>query len=333
LTGTAHRAALVLAACLAGTGARAELSVPRGASYVLPDGSIHIVGDKTMEPLITRWNDLFIRTHPGIRFTMLLGNPPVGIDGILARVSLFAPVAHDAWESEIDPFKRLNGYRPRDVRVGRIAHAGPGRENPPAIYVNAANPIASLTIDEVGRIFTTGQLPSDLRHWSQLGAGGEWAKHSIHVYGTRDDGMTVTALRIERFGGRPFARHYEALANDADVLEALAGDRYGIGLAWSVDERSVPNGVRLVALSPGAGIPASSGEYEAVSRGRYPLSPHLHIYVGSAPGQPLDPVAREYLRLVLSPEGQRIVAELKDGRQGFVPLTPEEAAQELAKIE
>ena len=333
MTRVARRAILLAAACFAGAGARAEIAIPRDAPYVLPDGSIHIVGDKTMEPLITRWNDLFTRTHPGIRFTLLLGNPPVGIDGIVARVSLFAPVAHDAWESEIDPFKRLYGYRPRDVRVGRIGHAGAGRENPPAIYVNAANPIASLTIDEVGRIFTTGQLPGDLRHWSQLGAGGEWAKHSIHVYGTRDDGMTVTALRIERFGGRPFARHHEALANDADVLEALAGDRYGIGLAWSVDERSVPSGVRLVALSPRAGIPASGGEYEAVSQGRYPLSPHLHIYVGTAPGQPLDPVAREYLRLVLSPEGQRIVAQMKDGRQGFVPLTPEEALQELAKIE
>ena len=323
----------VLLACASGTWARAELAIPRDALYLLPDGSIHIVADKGMAPLVTRWNDLFARAHPGTRFSVLFGDHPVGIDGIIARVSLLAPVAHDAWESEVDPFKRLNGYRPRDIRVGRIGHAGPGRANPPAIYVNAANPIRSLTLEEVGRIFTTGRMPSDLRRWSQLGVGSEWAKHAIHVYGTRDDGMSVTALRIERFGGRPFVRHYEALADDTDVLDALAGDRYGIGLAWSADARNLPGNVRLVPLSFGPESAPSGGDYEAVSEGRYPLSPHLHLYVDSPPGRPLDPIAREYLRLVLSPEGQRIIAEMKDSREGFVPLAPREAAEELARIE
>src|SRR5258706_7652357 len=106
--------------------AGAELAIPRDASYVLPDGSVTIVGDKALEPLLARWNALFIRAHPHIRFTMLLRNAPVGIDGIIAKVSLFAPVAHDAWESEVDPFKRLYGYRPLDVRIARIGHAAPG---------------------------------------------------------------------------------------------------------------------------------------------------------------------------------------------------------------
>jgi phosphate transport system substrate-binding protein len=313
--------------------ARADTLIPRDAPYVLADGSVYVVGDKTLEPVLTRLNALFTRAHPEIRFTMLLRDPPVGIDGIIARVSLFAPVAHDAWESEIDPFKRLNGFHPLDIRIGRLGHAGPGRENPPAIYVNAANPLRSLTIDEVGRIFTTGRLPSDLRHWRQLGVGGEWRKHSIHAYGTRDDGMTVTALRIARFGGRPFARHYEALENDADVLEAVASDRYGIGLAGSIDSRSVPHDVRLVPLAIDAGTPPSTGDYESVRAGRYPLSPFLHIYVGAASGRNVDPVVKEYLRLALSRQGQQVLEQLSGGREGFVPLTAQESALELAKIE
>ena len=115
--------------------------------YVLADGSIRIVAEKTMEPVLSRLNTLMTRRHPELRFRMIFGDVPVGLDGIIARVSLFAPLAHDAWESEIDPFKRLNGYRPLDVRIGRLGHAGSGRANPPSIYVNAANPLRSLDID------------------------------------------------------------------------------------------------------------------------------------------------------------------------------------------
>ena len=310
-----------------------QVTVPRNAPYLLPDGSIQIVGDDTMEPLLKRLNELFVQTHPGIRFTIVLRSPPTGIDGIQAGVSLFAPVAHDAWETEIEPFKRLTGYRPLDVRIGRRGYAGAGRENPPGIYVNASNPLPRLTVDQVARIFTTGQQPSDLRHWSQLGVDGEWAKHAIHLYGTRDDGRTITALRTARFGGLPFARHYEALADDADVLQALAGDRYGIGVVWFVEGASVPREVRLVPLAENAGAPPSVAEYGDVRQGRYPLSPYLHLYIRSAPGEPLDPVVKEYVRLALSSVGQHIIEALKDGKQGYVALTPEEAVRELAKIE
>jgi len=301
--------------------------------YVLADGSIRIVAEKTMEPVLSRLNTLMTRRHPELRFRMIFGDVPVGLDGIIARVSLFAPLAHDAWESEIDPFKRLNGYRPLDVRIGRLGHAGSGRANPPSIYVNAANPLRSLDIDRVSRVFTTGNLPSDLRRWNQLGVGDEWGKHAIHVYGTRDDGMTTTALRLARFGARPFVRHYEALPADRDVLEAVAGDRYGIGLAGFVAESDVPNAVRRLALSESPSAIASLASYEDVRAGRYALSPSLHFYVDRAPNSPLDSIAAEYIRLALSAEGQRILAELKDTAAGFVPLDPEEAARELAKLE
>ena len=326
------RAALLTAGCVLAADAPAQVNVPRDASYRLADGSAYLVGDKALEPVLARLNALFVRQNPQVRFTMLLRDSPVGIDGIIAGVSVFAPIARDAWEGEIDAFKRLYGYRPLDLRIARIGHAASGRENPPGIYVNAANPLLRLTIEEVGRIFTTGQRPSDLRHWSQLNVGGEWAKHSIHVYGTRDDGTQVTALRLARFGGRPFARHYEALPGTGDVLEALAGDRYGIGLVWGIDARRVPAGVRLVALSNEAGGAPSEGGYGDVRQGLYPLSPFAHIYVNAPPGQPLDPLAREYLRLALSADGQRIIESGKDGAAGFVPLTAEEIARERAKI-
>jgi phosphate transport system substrate-binding protein len=309
------------------------VTIPRDAPYLRPDGTIAVVGDDTMAPALVRLNALFVATHPALRFTMLLKPPPLGMDGVVANVSLFAPVAHDASEAEIEPFKRLTGHRPLDVHIGRLGYAGANRANPPAVYVNDSNPLRRLSLDEVSRIFTTGQMPSDLRRWNQLGVRGDWAKHAIHVYGARDDGAYITALRGEHFGGRPLVGHYEALPGDADILEALAGDRYGIGIAGSVDAARVPKGVRMLALSAaGVAGAASLASYEEVRSGAYPLAPYLHLYVRSAPGESLDPIVSEYIRLALSREGQRIIEGLKARRQGFVPLTPDEAARELSKV-
>ena len=171
-----------------------SVPIPSTAPYLLPDKSIYIVGDDTMALALRGLNAMFVATHPGVRFTMLLKPPPIGIDGIVAGVSLFAPVAHDVSEAEIEPFKRLTGYRPLDVHIGRLGYAGLNRENPPGVYVHASNPLRSLSLDDVSRIFTSGQMPSDLRRWNQLGVGGEWANHVVHIYGTRDDGQYITMV-------------------------------------------------------------------------------------------------------------------------------------------
>ena len=55
----------------------------------------------------------------------------------------------------------------------------------------------------------------------------------------------------------------------------------------------------------------SDGNYEDVVSGKYPLARFLYLYVNKAPGKPLDPVVREFLKFIFSKEGQEIV--IKDG--------------------
>ena len=63
--------------------------------------------------------------------------------------------------------------------------------------------------------------------------------------------------------------------------------------------------------------------------GDYAYDRFLYIYIRRTPGAPLDPFVREYLRLVLSREGQQAVAATP---QAYLPLNPREAAAELAKL-
>jgi ABC-type phosphate transport system substrate-binding protein len=61
-----------------------------------------------------------------------------------------------------------------------------------------------------------------------------------------------------------------------------------------------------------------------------PPGRHLYFFVRKPPGQPVDPVAKEYLRLVLSQQGQQIVAA---DPEGYLPLNASETATELEKLQ
>ena len=306
---------------------------PKNAPYVLPDSSIYIVGNDGMEEMLTSFNKLFTETHPGFKFKLLLKGSSTSVGGLTAGVSAFAPMGREAWPLEVRPFRQVYGYEPTDIHLGRVGYTAPGRTSPPGIYVNAKNLLAGLTVEQVARIFTTGGGKGDLTHWSQVGLTGEWANRAIHIYGPRDDGGFATATRHTKMGGLPFTRRYEALPKDSDIVKAVAEDRYGIALVGFFDSKNLPSEVKMVPLAEQEGAPYSTGSYDDVLAGKYPYAPYLHLYVNRAPGRPLDPFVKEYARLVLSREGQAIIAAQKGRAESYVPLNAKELAEELAKLE
>jgi phosphate transport system substrate-binding protein len=86
--------------------------------------------------------------------------------------------------------------------------------------------------------------------------------------------------------------------------------------------------VKAVQLAEKAAAPYYDGAYENVTSGKYPLSRFLYLYINKAPGKPLDPLVKEYVKLILSKEGQEVVV-----KDGYLPLSPEIVKQELAKLE
>jgi len=307
---------------------------PADAPYVLPDGSIYIVAGAGMEPILKQFNELFVKTHPGFKFKMLIkGGAATAPGGITAGVSAFALMDRDAWPQELRPFRQVYGYEPTAIRIGHAGYCASGRSCPPGIYINVRNPLAGLTTEQVARIFTAGGGQGDLTHWSQLGLKGEWATRAIHVYGPRDNGGWASAMRDGRMGGFPFTRRYEPLTDDAEIIKALAEDPYGIALVGSYEAKALPSAVKLLPLAEKEGAAYAAASYDDVLAGNYPFSPFLHLYVNRAPGKPLDPFVKEYARLVLSPEGQAIVADQKNSDSGYLPLTAREISTQLSKLE
>ena len=76
------------------------------------------------------------------------------------------------------------------------------------------------------------------------------------------------------------------------------------------------------------GKTVSDGNYSDVTSGKYPLARFLYLYINRAPGKPLDPVVKEYCKLIFSKEGQEVVV-----KDGYLPLPANIVKEELAKLE
>ena len=201
------------------------------------------------------------------------------------------------------------------------------------MYVNAANPLAGLTVEQLARVFTTGHPLGDITQWKQVGVGGPWAQRAIHVYGQYDDGGPATSIRRSVLKGESFTASYEELEKPCDVVKAVADDPYAIGLASYCDASVVSGRARVLGLAPKSGNPYALPTYDDIAAGRYPLAVYLRIYAVRTPGTPLDPLVKEYARLVLSKEGQAVIEAHRNSEEGFIPLSPVEVAAELKKLE
>jgi phosphate transport system substrate-binding protein len=297
--------------------------------------TITLVGGNGMAEWATALNQLFQHTYPHARTRMAMQGSATAMPALTAGIADLAPMTRVAFSGERAGFKQQYGYQPEVIRIGYQGYAPRQTGNvPPAVYVNRRNPLPGLTVKQLARVFTSGAPEGDINLWSQLAPAAvpqECAARVIHVYGGRDDGGALTALRQSQFGGHPFAVRYEALADDAAVLDAVADDVCGIGLTGWANPRPVAAQVRLLALGTVEGH-YSEPTYEAVAEGRYPLSPHLLVYFNHREGQPLPANVKAYLTMALSDKGQAILAKLKDNDGGFVPLAPAELARERARL-
>ena len=214
---------------------------------------------------------------------------------LITGSSSYALIDREIWPLEARPFRQNYGYDPSAIRIAQTAPRG--------VYLNRANPLANLTMDQVARIFTAGGAGGDLTRWAQLG----WSDRAIHIYGPHDDGTSATALRHSKMSGLPFVRGYEPLPSGADIVQAVADDPQGITIVESYDAKSLPSGVKVLPVAD--------------------LSSYLTLYVNRAPGKSLDPASDRYARKMLSEDGQAALV-----REGFRPLTAQEVASELKKL-
>jgi phosphate transport system substrate-binding protein len=318
---------------LLSTAASAQQVQPREhAAYILPGGAIQIVTSARLAGVVRALNDLFVATHPGVKFTVLEGDNYSAMAALTFDRSAVAPLGSEYTRIGLGDNLKI-AAEPLGLR---IAHASvtPGPGVPAlAVIVHRDNPIATLSMAQLTRIFAVGGPSGDIATWSQAGVAGPLADREVHPVGPMtsdyldsEDPQAGEFLSTDKMTGLNMNHRYTAMPRYADIVDRVREDRAAIGIA----ALNIPlDGVKIVALKTETGAP-SPGTAAEIAAGRYPLDRFVYIYLRLGKGMPLDPFAKEYMRTVLSDEGQRAIAH---DSAGYIPLNPGELAEERAKLD
>lgn len=281
-------------------------------------GNLNSVGSDTMNNLMTLWAEAFRRHHPAVRVQVEGKGSSTAPAALIAGTAQLGPMSREMKDSELDAVVAKYGFEPTQVISALDVLA---------VYVHKDNPLQSLSLPEVDAVFSKNRrlgFGRDITTWGQLGLSGEWATKPISLYGRNAASGTYGYFKDHALGGGDFKDTVKEQPGSASVVQGVSEDRYGIGYSGIGYATS---GVKALALAKKTGDKAYAPNYEDALNKTYPLARPLYIYVVQDPRKPMDPLVEEFLRFVLSKEGQEIV--IKDG---YLPLTSKMVEQELAKL-
>lgn len=301
----------------------APLAVPDAAPYRSAGGAIRIVGYNDMHGILARINARFQRAHPAFTFDLILKGTRTAPAALAHGTSLLAPMGAEFSDTERDEYTRLTGTAPVMFRVAHDSLNPAALSAPLAIFVHQGNPLARISLEQVARVFAVSS--NGIALWGQLGLRGEWASRPIHLCGLAPS-TALGRFMQRRLGGGPFVPAFNGFPQSRDAVACVASDPWAIGFAAM--NRGTGE-VRVVPLSERDSDAPSAGTPKDILANRYPLDRYLLIYLRTDSRGRIDPVAREYLRLVLSYEGQREIAE---DALGYLPLNVRECEEALRSL-
>lgn len=288
------------AASTVGRGAlSAEESLPSYQSTVGVEGTLNSVGSDTISHLMTYWAEAFRKLYPNAEIRLEGKGSATAPRAISQGTAQLGPISRRMKPVEEETFKKVHGFRPTCIAVALDCVA---------VYVHQDNPIRGLTMAQLDCVFSKTRNCGfqGIVTWGDAGLEGDWAKTPIDLYGRNSDSGTHAYFKQQALLKGEYKDDVQEQSDSASVVQRVAADRAGIG--YSSLSFKAP-GVRVISLAKGAEDPLVEPTFDGVLSGSYPLGRTLYIYVAKRPGEHLPIVNEEFLKFVLSRQGQELVVK------------------------
>ncbi|WP_426434489.1 PstS family phosphate ABC transporter substrate-binding protein [Bradyrhizobium genosp. P] len=312
-------AVALMAQCVGYTSAYAlDQQLPNYVPMQGTAGSLKSVGSDTLKNEMELWATGFMAVYPGVKIDVDAKGSATAPPALLEGAAQFAPMSRPMNSVELDAFKTKYGYPVLQFRVAVDALA---------VYVNKANPIPCLSIAQLNRIFSSSRVAAfgpDIALWGDAGLTGEWAAKPIIVYGRNELSGTYAFFQEMALYSGDYKKDVKLQPGSEAVVQNVANDRFAIGYS-GIGYKT--EGVRTVPLSAVQGGQCFDTSEEATYSGKYPLARYLYIYLNKKPDQPLDPLRSEFIKYILSKDGQ-----IQTEKGGFFPIANDIREQELRKL-
>ena len=280
-------------------------------------GNLNSVGSDTLANLMTLWAESFRLFYPNVNIQIQAAGSSTAPPALTEATSNLGPMSRKMKSKELAAFEKKYGYKPTAVPVAIDSLA---------IFVHKDNPIKGMSIKQADAIFSATRRcggASDIKTWGDIGLSGSWKDRAIQVYGRNSVSGTYGYFKKKGLCKGDFKDSVNEQPGSASVVQGVTKSLNGVGYS-GIGYRT--SGVRAIALSK-----KDSGFVEPTSdnaiNGTYPLSRFLYVYVNKQPNNPLPPLERAFMKMVLSKEGQEVV--IKDG---YIPVPAKVASKYMDGI-
>lgn len=274
-------------------------------------GNLNSIGSDTLNNLMALWAEGFKTAYPNVNIQVEGKGSTTAPPALIEGTAQLGPMSREMKSSEIDAFEKKYGYKPTEIKVAIDALA---------VFVHKDNPIKGLSMQQVDGIFSStlkgGGKP--IEKWGDVGLTGEWASKAMSFYGRNSASGTYGFFKEHALAKGDFKTSVKEQPGSSAVVKGVASDLAGVGYS-GIGYKTA--GVKAVPLSS-KGDQFVEANVENCISGDYPLARFLLIYVNKKPGEPLDKLTSEFLKFVISKEGQEVVV-----KDGYFPLPATIAAE------
>ncbi len=308
---------LTLATLLSNPAVAVDKEIPKYEKTSGISGNLSSVGSDTLANMMTFWAEEFKRFYPNVNIQIQAAGSSTAPPALTEGTSQFGPMSRRMKSKEIESFEKRFGYKPTAIPVAIDALA---------VFVHKDNPIKGLSIADVDAIFSSNRKcggDKDIDRWGDLGLTGEWTAKDIQLFGRNSVSGTYGYFKKKALCKGDFKNNVNEQPGSASVVQSISSSLNAIGYSGI---GYVTSGVRTVPIAKRGTNYIEANTENSVS-GKYPLARFLYVYVNKHPNKPLSPMEAEFVKMILSQSGQKIVE-----KDGYIPLPAKVVERELKKL-
>ena len=312
---------LVLAITLSACGTTASEATPAPADGSL-SGTIAVSGAFALYPMMTVWAEEFTKIHPNVQFDVQGGGAGKGMTDTIANAVDIGMISREIKEEEA-----AQGIFWVSVTKDAVFP-----------IINIGNPVAEqilakgISQETFSKIYVTGEITT----WGEV-VGDPTITDEIHVF-TRSD-SSGAAEQWARFGGGKAQEDLKGVGvnGEPSILGEVIKDPLAIGYGnlnsiFDLSSGKLVDGIIIPPIDINTNGQADADEvykvkedaFGAVANGTYPSPPARFENLATL-GKP-EGLTLAFIEWILT-DGQQYLESA-----GFVPLTPEQQAESLAKL-
>ncbi len=303
------------------------------------------------------WEEAFRKYHPDAKLDFHMKTTLAAVPSLVFGASDIG-IGRKITFAELELFQRYTDRDPVEIDIATGSYDVPGWQPGYGIVVNKANPLTQITMKQLDGIFGAARKggwegtswrpqwargPEDnIRTWGRMGLTGEWASKPINVYGLNlryhqateisdmllkgsdkwNENLLVYANFVSKAGNLERGLN-EDLAQDPNGIAYIAAPTVNLG------GKEADSGLKILKVANTEAGPYVPYTIDTLQDRSYPMFDRIYAYADHEPGKPMDPKVVEFLRFVLSREGQAAV--MRDGK--YLPLPAEVVRAQLKKLD